>query len=752
MERNYKKDIVSVDLFYSERPDLIGHEQNTIQSSINTSAGLLNSETNGLLELCWYEEDPDSEYFRTPYQKSQMREAVVFQTHYTIGLANDYTQQSQSYALGNISSSGSTTDIKNVIAPGVLKLLQNAGIYQLQNFGLNSKPKTIPIKEGYNYMTEEAADKRFVKVSQPDATIGNLAYVNSSNIIVFDDPAVLNMKVFWAVNVKDWHTNNYLPINKITDLAFFGKNLAGFGSAVERGEIQNMITAAAGSKAVFKSGEETKDVDYLGLINKRASEDNAYALTITSANIISIRNEQLDQSNKIVENTDKIITNTDLIEGLYRDTDTIFADIEINKTGIAGNKTTINQVIEELHSAILFVYKGDWVAGSYKKGEVVNKGIILYLAKVDTTQEPSLTSTDWNVFSASSTIDLSNYYMKSETYNKTEVDASLLLKAGKEENNQFRGQNDFYAQTNFNSAVDMGTNRLYNRTPEGKWAGSIYSGILSQAGNPDASWKLDYVIGQTTNPKSIVDKQYVDDTFIDKTSNQDISGTKTFKEIKIADATTTSILTMVNNGDESYLATKNGNGIGYTQLLVNTATFPAAAVPKQQLDIALRFADGVNIGDAKIVNYGGALSVETSAGIPTTLSGATPITPDDFTTKAYVDAKASAGGLELQLSPLQTENSNIGTKQTFTFPTAQLRTITEFVVEYKDFNNPFGYESFTFINNEESFGSTTQHLGFKNGTVSYKQVNVSGNGGNGQIWIYTNIAIQHIYVRKKKVI
>ena len=152
------------------------------------------------------------------------------------------------------------------------------------------------------------------------------------------------------------------------------------------------------------------------------------------------------------------------------------------------------------------------------------------------------------------------------------------------------------------------------------------------------------------------------------------------------------------------------------------------------------------------------MSIETTAGVPTTLSGATPITGDDFTTKNYVDTSIAnipvSGGLELLLSLMETVNNDISTYKQYTLPET-VNNITEFVITVKNIDDPQGITTFNIKNSSASYGqglTTGNYLYGENGNIIVKIVNVSGGGSTGKIWFYTNGAIQKIFGLKGTVI
>lgn len=241
---NIKKDILSVEQFRLERPDLAVHTDATVEAAINATATLLNGETGGLIEKCWYEVDPNSQYFRNEYEKSQIIEAFVVQTQYSINLSNDYTQGGGSYSVGNVNSSFSRPENRDIIAPGVLKLLTNARVFNLQLYGISTGDlKNASYYDPYSEepITRQIGDLRYVEQLQPNAEDGNIAYIGANKMVSWGSPIDLKITTYQTQLIKDWFTGNYLPINQITNLAFFGDDLSGPNSAMTRQQILDLI-------------------------------------------------------------------------------------------------------------------------------------------------------------------------------------------------------------------------------------------------------------------------------------------------------------------------------------------------------------------------------------------------------------------------------------------------------------------------------------------------------------------------------
>lgn len=226
MER-YKTEILTVLSFLEERPDMEVHTDKTIQSAIYQVAGMLNAKTGGLIQKVWdysvvdrtnngsdngfTQPDPNGVYYRSPEQLAFIKQAFIEQTQYNINLGNDYTQGGGSYSMGNVNASFSRPENRDIFAPMVEYLLQQARVLDLQDFLVESKTttstngiETPAIDYDCKCLTENYANLTYLKKYQPDANVGRVATVNNANIItfepvqkVFDDAGGLKAKEIW---------------------------------------------------------------------------------------------------------------------------------------------------------------------------------------------------------------------------------------------------------------------------------------------------------------------------------------------------------------------------------------------------------------------------------------------------------------------------------------------------------------------------------------------------------------------------
>ncbi|WP_300351193.1 hypothetical protein [Clostridium sp.] len=186
--------------------------------------------------------DPTNKLYRTNWELGQIKQAMISQTQYNLNMGNDFSTGSESFSIGGVNGSFQRPLERQVIAPAVYKLLQNARVYKLNSYGMSFSNSEEEIQEECDFITREVADKRYLAQYQPNVKKGNVAYVNNSNMIDFGDPQDLNITTYNTINIKDPQTNEYVPLNKVLDILFRGKDLYGPYSGVERGELLNIVS------------------------------------------------------------------------------------------------------------------------------------------------------------------------------------------------------------------------------------------------------------------------------------------------------------------------------------------------------------------------------------------------------------------------------------------------------------------------------------------------------------------------------
>lgn len=261
--------LLTVQEFLKRRPDMEVHMENAIQSAINSSFILLDGECAGLIsQVQAYKEsgevDPNNEYYRNEFEISQLIEALTSQTQYSLNLGNDYSIGGGSYSIGNINSSYNRPEGRDIVAPGVYKLLSNARVYNL-NVGIGVKQNQDHYLEGIDpadkHISISKAQADFVAKYQPNAAIGNVAYVNESKMVSFSRPQDLQIGTYNTNRIAggEGHRNNYYEIDSVPNIAFFGNNDRGTYSAIQRGEVKqilndNYLTKEQTLRVIYASG------------------------------------------------------------------------------------------------------------------------------------------------------------------------------------------------------------------------------------------------------------------------------------------------------------------------------------------------------------------------------------------------------------------------------------------------------------------------------------------------------------------
>lgn len=245
--------LINYDIFIDKRPDMEVHTEASINSCINSAYVLLDGECASLIskvEQFNYNESgiiPDRDkndiLYRTDFELGQLQEALVFQVQYVLNMGNDFTIGGGSYSIGNVNSSYNRPEGRELIAPGVYKLLSNARVYNLNAFGsFNQKdPNNIPLSTSKEIM--ERVKNEYVAINQPNAQVGQVAYVNQSNQVDFGNPEDLQITTYNTQRIAgpEGYRTNYYRIDNVPNIAFFGPDMDGTFSAVHREEMIEKI-------------------------------------------------------------------------------------------------------------------------------------------------------------------------------------------------------------------------------------------------------------------------------------------------------------------------------------------------------------------------------------------------------------------------------------------------------------------------------------------------------------------------------
>lgn len=223
---NYKQ-IINVQDFRIECPDLAIHMDSTIQSAIYRSSEFLNMECAGLIAKVWdYHlsgaNDPNNDLYRTDTELDYLKSAIITQTSYFINNGNSNNVASDGFSLDGYSFNHNTPTSRPVLAPNVNLYLTEARVYTLWQSGAtsNAKSQEQEKQEWQKLLSQEhiwsASDGRYVAKWQEQASDGNIAVVQNHNVMFLPpQDALNNLQVVHATNadkVKDNSTGYYTNV------------------------------------------------------------------------------------------------------------------------------------------------------------------------------------------------------------------------------------------------------------------------------------------------------------------------------------------------------------------------------------------------------------------------------------------------------------------------------------------------------------------------------------------------------------
>lgn len=228
--------LLNVSTFLDERPAMTTFSQEEILEGIYTAFNLINGECANLpLKVLEYNapalQDPPTpvdttnELYRTDFEIDQFKQAVITQTQYTLNMGNDFSQGSSSFSTGGLNASIQRPEKRDILAPGVLKFLQNARLYSLQVY---SSYSNLQKQTNYGdcdlrnvFVTYENGDKRYVHQYQEGAAIGSIAVIDNNRNVSFQNPNTVTFKGMDADKILDTD-GNYKKIHDVANLAFYG--------------------------------------------------------------------------------------------------------------------------------------------------------------------------------------------------------------------------------------------------------------------------------------------------------------------------------------------------------------------------------------------------------------------------------------------------------------------------------------------------------------------------------------------------
>ncbi len=352
------KQIINVNDFRVECPDLAIHSEETIISAIYRSSEFLNMTCAGLISKVWdYNTqstiDRNNDLYRTPEELDYLKSAIVTQTAYYINNGNTNNVGSDGFSLDGFAYNHNTPTSRQVLAPNVELYLTEARVYTLwKSSGTNASNDKQANYEDWNKLLSQeniwaASDSRYVHRWQEPAVDGNVAVIRSNGVVFENINNVLEgtpiNKALKADLVKDNSNNTYTAIennNKIlamdaniqgsiTDIATINTNIETLNR--KQNQIINSLRASgllvvvgpyvAGTTYQLGNVVSNGGLLYLSLVN-----DNTATLTdttkwtllnyslntdgfATTQQITDLQNQiNTANNNKVTTNTDQTIT------------------------------------------------------------------------------------------------------------------------------------------------------------------------------------------------------------------------------------------------------------------------------------------------------------------------------------------------------------------------------------------------------------------------------------------------------------
>lgn len=367
MVRDYKKDILSVETFLDNRPDMSVHSEQSIQSAIYSAASLLNGETNGNIEVVWnYNHGGDRQQsdprYRNDYELNQIVEAFIVQTQYTLNIGNDYSVGGGSYSIGNINSSFSRPIDRDILAPGVVRLLQNARVYQAQSYFSSGEQKDCGSCVDYDAdcITRNIGDMRYVRKEQQANLMGYIATIDDNGFVMFAKPSYIG-----------------IPENVQSQL-----------DSLKLGVSTN-------KQNIDKAGEA------IGVIVSQQLEDEA-KINQNTSDIATLKPKVEKNTGDIIQIRNQHASDTTAINNR-------FGNVE-------GKIETLENALKEGRILHFETENAEWQANhSYSMGALATDGGKTYYSKVNQNlnNQPSTSPEYWQLFT-DTTINMSDYPTKQE--------------------------------------------------------------------------------------------------------------------------------------------------------------------------------------------------------------------------------------------------------------------------------------------------------------------------------------------------
>ena len=342
--------LINYSIFIEKRPDMEIHTEVAIVSCINSAYVLLDGECASLIsqvdKFNMVDDraslDTNHELYRTDFELGQLQEALVFQVQYVLNMGNDFTVGGGSYSIGNINSSYSRPEGRELIAPGVYKLLSNARVYHLNAFGSFSNQNTneIPLSTSKEIM--ERVKNEYVAQNQPNAQVGNVAYINQSKQVAFGSPQDLQITTYNTNRIAgpEGYRNNFYEIDSVPNIAFFGPDYNGTYSAVHRQEMIDYVNQNAGENL----GQEIAQIKQEQEEQNNKINQNKNLIDSTYEEAIGAVRKNAEQDETIRNQETRIESNWNNINNLNQRVGTNTTNIQTNTTNIQTNTNEISAI------------------------------------------------------------------------------------------------------------------------------------------------------------------------------------------------------------------------------------------------------------------------------------------------------------------------------------------------------------------------------------------------------------------------
>lgn len=676
--------LINYSIFIEKRPDMEVHTEVAITSCINSAYVLLDGECASLIsqvdKFNMVEDrtqlDTNNVLYRTDFELGQLQEALVFQVQYVLNMGNDFTVGGGSYSIGNINSSYNRPEGRELVAPGVYKLLSNARVYHLNAFGSFSNQNTneIPLSTSKEIM--ERVKNEYVAQNQPNAQVGQVAYINQSKQVDFGNPQDLNITTYNTNRVAggEGYRTNYYEIDNVPNIAFFGPDLNGTYSAVHRQEMVDYVNTNAGADLAQKITQIQEEqiiqnqniqANRTAITTKeKVDEQQNTAIETNFNNINTIKADLGDLGNQVVDVQNKTNANTTNIQNNTNNIQTNTTNITSLDSRLVSVSALLNDTINGLKTLKPFEYVGEYQAGTtYRINQAVSLNNNLYLSKEDnnTTTPPGA---KWLLLNEDfATIDLTQYYTKLEidTF-RTNLQNNINTNA----TNITTIRNNYLDKTSTGNNIIAGnstyfTHSVYvnqpynaNLTPNYDFLVNGNSSLDNAIFNGNVEFTNSPTVPNPTLDNHATNKGYVDNQLtnlsgvVKTTGDQTISGTKTFNAPLVfpnrqAINSTSNNMTVahINAQEQKFLKfdfeqTSGGfQNYGWLQMNAKHLTNPWTeifSIGFKNQDNAANQGVWMNCSNNKFI-----------FGNPTKVSNvATPTNDNDAVNKRYVDSIAGA--------------------------------------------------------------------------------------------------------------